>query len=61
MPANARLIAALAAGLYLLTSLAPAQAISAREKDFEDWRLRCELKSDHDHDRCFFLQIAKTL
>ena len=61
MPANARLIAALAAGLYLLTSLAPAQAISAREKDFEDWRLRCERKSDNDPERCFIMQIAKTL
>ncbi len=61
MPANARLIAALAAVLYLFTSLVPAQAISAREKDFQDWRLRCERKSDNDPERCFIMQIAKTL
>lgn len=60
MPANARLIAAFATILYVLTALSPAQAISAREKDFQDWRLRCERKSDNDPERCFIMQIAKT-
>ncbi len=61
MHANARFIAALAAIIFFLTSLAPAQAISAREKDYQDWRLRCERKDDSAPERCFIMQIAKTL
>ncbi|MDP6692126.1 MAG: invasion associated locus B family protein [Alphaproteobacteria bacterium] len=61
MPANARAIAALATILFALTSLAPAQAITAREKDYQDWRLRCERKSDSAPEHCFIMQIAKTL
>lgn len=60
MPANVRPLAALAALLYFLTSLAPVHAISAREKDFQDWRLRCEREKDEDPERCFIMQIAKT-
>ncbi len=61
MHANARFIAALAAILYFLTSLAPAQAISAREKDYQDWRLRCERKDDNAPERCFIIQVAKAM
>ncbi|MDA1098038.1 MAG: invasion associated locus B family protein [Proteobacteria bacterium] len=61
MLANARPIAAFAVLLYLLTGLAPAQAITAREKDFQDWRLRCEKETDESPERCFIMQIAKTL
>ncbi len=61
MPANTRAIAAVATILLALTSLAPAQAITAREKDYQDWRLRCERKTDNDPERCFIMQIAKTL
>ena len=60
MPVNARPIAALAVFFYLVASLAPAHAITAREKDFQDWRLRCEKKSDDEPERCFIMQIAKT-
>ncbi len=60
MPATARPADFLAILIYLLGSLAPAQAISAREKDFLDWRLRCERKTDNDPERCFIMQIAKT-
>ena len=60
MPANNRPIAAFAVLLYLLTSLAPAQAITAREKDFRDWRLRCAKEKDDGPERCFIMQIAKT-
>ncbi len=60
MPPKARLTAAIAGLLYLLASLAPAQALIAREKDYQDWRLRCERQKDEDPERCFIMQIAKT-
>ncbi len=60
MPPNARFAAAIAGLLYLMASLAPAQAITAREKDYKDWRLRCERQKDEDPERCFIMQIART-
>ena len=60
MPVNARPIAALAVFLYIVASLAPAHAITAREKNYQDWRLRCERKNDNDPERCFIIQIART-
>lgn len=60
MLAHARPTAALAGLLYLLASLAPAHAISAREKDYQDWRLRCERQEENDPERCFIMQIART-
>ncbi len=52
--------AAFSALLFLLIILNPAQAASARERDFQDWRLRCERKDDNDPERCFIVQIAKS-
>ena len=60
MPNCVRLAAALAVPLYLLTALAPAQAISAREKDYQDWRLRCERQDDKAPERCFIMQTIKS-
>ncbi len=60
MLANARPITALAVLLYVVASLAPAHAITAREKDFQDWRLRCEKIKEDDPERCFIVQVAKT-
>ncbi len=60
MLAHARLIAIVSVSLYLLISLAPAQAITAREKDYQDWRLRCETKDEGGPERCFIMQIAKS-
>jgi len=56
----ARYTAALSVLLFCLTHLTPAQAISAREKDYQDWRLRCERKDDNAPERCFIMQIAKS-
>ena len=61
MPAHARLIAVVSVSLYLLSGLAPAQAMTAREKDYQDWRLRCETKDEGGPERCFIMQIAKSL
>ena len=52
--------AAFSALLFLLIIWNPAQAASARERDFQDWRLRCERKDDNDPERCFIVQIAKS-
>ncbi len=60
MFATARPTAAIAILLYILSSLAPAHAITAREKDFKDWRLRCEKQNDESPERCFIMQTAKT-
>ncbi|MBT3534881.1 MAG: invasion associated locus B family protein [Rhodospirillaceae bacterium] len=57
---HARSVAAISAFLFLLTSLAPALAITAREKDYQDWRLRCERKDDKSPENCFIMQIAKS-
>ena len=47
------------ASIFFLTIWGPADAGSAREKDYQDWRLRCEQKNDDDPELCFILQIAK--
>ena len=60
MRANARTITALAVLLYIVAGLSPAHAMTAREKDFQDWRLRCERQDDKEPERCFIMQIAKT-
>ena len=60
MPVSVRFVTAITAFLMTLIYLAPAQAISAREKDYQDWRLRCERKSEDDPERCFIMQVAKS-
>ena len=52
------LLAALAS-TFFLAIWSPAQSGSAREKDYQDWRLRCEQKNDDAPEICFILQIAK--
>lgn len=56
----AQFLTAALASIFFLTIWDPAQAGSAREKDYQDWRLRCEQKNDDDPELCFILQIAKS-
>lgn len=60
MPVSVRFFTAMTALLITMTQFAPAQAITAHEKDFQDWRLRCEKKTDDDPERCFIMQVAKS-
>ena len=53
-------LTAVLASIFFLTIWGSAQAGSAREKDYQDWRLRCEQKNDDDPELCFILQIAKS-
>ena len=56
----AQILTAVLASIFFLISWGPVQAGSAREKDYQDWRLRCEQKNDDDPELCFILQIAKS-
>ena len=56
----AQILTAVLASIFFLTIWDTAYAGSAREKDYQDWRLRCEQKSDDDPELCFILQIAKS-
>ena len=53
-------LTAVLTSIFFLTIWGSAQAGSAREKDYQDWRLRCEQKNDEDPELCFILQIAKS-
>ena len=55
-----RFVAALSVLLFCLGYMTAPWAKSAREKDFQDWRLRCEKKDDDAPERCFIMQIAKS-
>ena len=55
-----RFVAALTVLLFCLGHMTAAWAKSAREKDFQDWRLRCEKEDDDAPERCFIMQIAKS-
>lgn len=43
-------------GLLAALAAAPAEAVSAREQDYQDWRLRCEKRTDADAESCVMFQ-----
>ncbi len=61
MPVHARFTALFSMLLLFFLDLSAAQAMSAREQTFKDWLMRCERKDENTPERCFILQIGKSI